>query len=126
LYLNVQKKDTITQEPLTVPQTILPYVVDEYYTIPEGTALGQYEQIVPQGDGCIAYRYLITIVDRGTGLINITDGVDRVEVYDALGRKVQTLTNQSGVVQLDLPVGMYMIRTTMLSGDTMSNKIVIK
>ncbi len=126
LYLNVQKKDTITQEPLTVPQTVLPYVVDEYYTIPEGTALGQYEQIVPQGDGCIAYRYLITIVDRGTGLINITDGVDRVEVYDALGRKVQTLTNQSGVVQLDLPVGMYMIRTTMLSGDTMSNKIVIK
>ena len=126
LYLNVQKKDTITQEPLTVPQTILPYQVDQYYTIPAGTALGQFEQIVPQGDGCIAYRYIITIVDRGTGIINITDGVDRVEVYDALGRKVQTLTNQSGVVQLDLPVGMYMIRTTMLSGDTMSNKIVIK
>ena len=126
LYLNVQKKDTITQEPLTVPQTILPYQVDQYYTIPAGTALGQFEQIVPQGDGCIAYRYIITIVDRGTGIIDITDGVDRVEVYDALGRKVQTLTNQSGVVQLDLPVGMYMIRTTMLSGDTMSNKIVIK
>ena len=127
LYLNVLKKDTIDQEPLTVPLTVLPYKVDDYYTIPvEGTTLGQFEQIVPQGDGCVAYRYFITIVEHGTGLVNIADGVDYIDVYDALGRKVQTLTNQSGVVQLDLPVGMYMIRTTMLSGDTMSTKIVIK
>ncbi|MCR5533452.1 MAG: fibronectin type III domain-containing protein [Paludibacteraceae bacterium] len=120
LYLTVNESDTTDMTPVEVKANQLPYVVDEYYTIPMDASVGSFTAVAKR-DGCSFNRYFITVLDNPTGVINITDEIDYIEVYDALGRKVQTL--RQGDLQNNLPRGVYMIRTIMKNGDAINRKV---
>jgi hypothetical protein len=64
------------------------------------------------------------VLDNPTGIINLTADVDYIDVYDALGRKILTLRH--GDAQNVLPVGVYMLRTTMTDGQVVNSKLFIK
>ena len=124
LTLTVNKADTIDQTPVSVNADKLPYEVDQYYTIPENTPVGgPYVEVIEIAD-CEYNRYFVTIHDAGFGLMNITDAVEAIEVYDALGRKVATF--HQGDVQHSLPNGVYMLRTIMKSGQVVNSKVTLK
>lgn len=119
LYLTVNESDTTDMSPVEVKANQLPYVVDEYYTIPMDASVGSFTAVAKR-DGCSFNRYFITVLDNPTGIINITDEIDHIEMYDALGRKVQTL--RQGDSQKNLPRGVYMIRTIMKNGNAVNRK----
>lgn len=119
LYLTVNESDTTDMSPVEVKANQLPYIVDEYYTIPMDASIGSFTAVAKR-DGCSFNRYFITVLDNPTGIINITDEIDYIEVYDALGRKVQTL--RQGDSQNNLPRGVYMIRTIMKNGNAVNRK----
>ena len=124
LTLTVNKADTIDQTPVSVNADKLPYEVDQYYTVPENTPVGgPYVEVIEIAD-CEYNRYFVTIHDKGYGLMNITDAVEAIEVYDALGRKVATF--RQGDVQQILPNGVYMLRTIMKSGQVVNSKVTLK
>ena len=120
LYLTVNESDTTDMTPVEVKANQLPYIVDEYYTIPMDASVGSFTAVAKR-DGCSFNRYFITVLDNPTGIINITDEIDYIEMYDALGRKVQTL--RQGDSQNNLPRGVYMIRTIMKNGDAINRKV---
>lgn len=120
LYLTVNESDTTDMSPVEVKANQLPYIVDEYYTIPMDASIGSFTAVAKR-DGCSFNRYFITVLDNPTGIINITDEIDYIEVYDALGRKVQTL--RQGDSQNNLPRGVYMIRTIMKNGNAVNRKV---
>lgn len=125
LYLTVNPSDTSVIAPIEVDVNQLPYQVDELFTVPAGTATGELIEIV-KVDACHFNRYAVTVKDLATGLIYINSDVDHVDVYDILGRKIQTIVPQVGELQLHLPTGVYMLRTTMTNGQIETNKISIK
>ena len=124
LYLTVNPSDTADIAPVEVYADQLPYQVDENYTIPVDAQIGNPFTEVVKIDGCNFNRYFITVLDNPTGIINLTADVDFIEVYDALGRKILTLRH--GDAQNVLPVGVYMLRTTMTDGQVVNSKLFIK
>lgn len=124
LYLTVNPSDTADIAPVEVYAYQLPYQVDENYTIPVDAQIGNPFTEVVKIDGCNFNRYFITVLDNPTGIINLTADVDFIEVYDALGRKILTLRH--GDAQNVLPVGVYMLRTTMTDGQVVNSKLFIK
>ncbi|MCR5050112.1 MAG: choice-of-anchor J domain-containing protein [Paludibacteraceae bacterium] len=125
LYLTVNPSDTIAIAPIEVDVNQLPYQVDELFTVPAGTPIGDLVEIV-KVDACHFNRYAVTVKDLATGLIYVNSDVDHVDVYDILGRKIQTIVPQVGELQLHLPTGVYMLRTTMTDGQIATRKISIK
>ena len=125
LYLTVNPSDTAVIAPIEVDVNQLPYQVDELFTVPAGTPIGDLVEIV-KVDACHFNRYAVTVKDLATGLIYINSDVDHVDVYDILGRKIQTIAPQVGELQLHLPTGVYMLRTTMTNGQIATSKISIK
>ena len=123
LYLTVNPSDTADMAPVEVFANQLPYQVDEYYTIPADAAIGEFNAVA-KVSGCSFNRYFITVKDNPTGIINLNADVDFIEVYDALGRKIQTLRQGEG--QNTLPIGVYMLRTTMTNGQVVNSKLFIK
>lgn len=113
-----------TTIPVEIAVDELPYEVDEIYTIPEGTPVGSYEEVLPNGNECSYNLYVVTITDVITGLINLSDEVERIEVYDALGRKVRSIRH--GEEQYQLPTGVYMLQTIMKSGAVVNHKATLK
>ena len=113
-----------TTIPVEIAVDELPYKVDEIYTIPEGTPVGSYEEVLPNGNECSYNLYVVTITDVITGLINLSDEVERIEVYDALGRKVRSIRH--GEEQYQLPTGVYMLQTIMKSGAVVNHKATLK
>lgn len=124
LYLTVNPSDTADIAPVEVYADQLPYQVDENYTIPVDAQIGNPFTEVVKIDGCNFNRYFITVLDNPTGIINLTADVDYIDVYDALGRKILTLRH--GDAQNVLPVGVYMLRTTMTDGQVVNSKLFIK
>ena len=124
LYLTVNPSDTADIAPVEVYAYQLPYQVDENYTIPADAQIGNPFTEVVKIDGCNFNRYFITVLDNPTGIINLTADVDYIDVYDALGRKILTLRH--GDAQNVLPVGVYMLRTTMTDGQVVNSKLFIK
>ena len=125
LYLTVNPSDTAVIAPIEVDVNQLPYQVDELFTVPAGTPIGDLVEIV-KVDACHFNRYAVAVKDLATGLIYINSDVDHVDVYDILGRKIQTIAPQVGELQLHLPTGVYMLRTTMTNGQIATSKISIK
>ncbi len=127
LYLTVNKADTVNYEGDIVESLNSlkdgPKKIDEYFSVPDNLGIGGYEFVVKH-DGCTYYRYYVSIVEKGTGLINVGEGVDRIDIYDILGRKVHTL--RQGDEQYRLPTGVYMLRTIMDSGKAESRKVTVK
>ena len=127
LYLTVNKADTVVYQGDIVESLNSlkdgPKVIDEYFSVPDTLGIGEYEFVVKH-DGCTYYRYYVSIVEKGTGLINVGEGVDRIDIYDILGRKVHTL--RQGDEQYRLPTGVYMLRTIMDSGKAESRKVTVK
>jgi hypothetical protein len=127
LYLTVNKADTVDYQGDIVESLNSlkdgPKVIDEYFSVPDTLGIGEYEFVVKH-DGCTYYRYYVSIVEKGTGLINVGEGVDRIDIYDILGRKVHTL--RQGDEQYRLPTGVYMLRTIMDSGKAESRKVTVK
>ena len=113
-----------TTIPVKIAVDELPYKVDEIYTIPEGTPVGSYEEVLPNGNECSYNLYVVTITDVITGLINLSDEVERIDVYDALGRKVRSIRH--GEEQYQLPTGVYMLQTIMKSGAVVNHKATLK
>ncbi|MGN0227857.1 MAG: fibronectin type III domain-containing protein [Paludibacteraceae bacterium] len=124
LYLTVNPSDTADIAPVEVYAYQLPYQVDENYTIPVDAQIGNPFTEVVKIDGCNFNRYFITVLDNPTGIINLTADVDYIDVYDALGRKILTLRH--GDAQNVLPIGVYMLRTTMTDGQVVNSKLFIK
>ena len=122
LTLTVTKADTTTI-PVAINKDALPYVVDAIYTVPAEAQIGSFEEVIESGD-CAYNRYEVTVQDIGTGLINLTDEVDAIVVYDALGRKVRTL--RQGDEQYTIPAGVYMLHTIMKSGAVVNSKVTIQ
>ncbi len=114
---------TIEQDPVVINDDQLPYVVDEHYTIPEGTQPGTFTQIVDIDD-CTKYSYDVTINSTATGIINISGDMDHVDVYDMLGRKVVTL--RQGDEQHPLPAGVYTLISVTNSGKAASSRVTVK
>ena len=125
IYLNltVAPKDTIDVTPITVKVDQLPYTVDEFYTIPAGTPIGQFEKVV-ETENCHSNRYNVTIEDVGSGIINITNEMDHIDVYDALGRKIRSIRQNDE--QNPLPQGLYIIQTVMKDGSVANGKVTVK
>ena len=123
LTLTVVKNDTTTI-PVVINADALPYIVDAIYTVPAEAQVGSFEEILPNGEDCGYNRYEVTINDTGTGLINLSDEVDHIEVFDALGRRVRTL--RQGDEQYNLPAGVYMLHTVMKSGKAENRKVTLK
>lgn len=127
LYLTVNKADTVDYQGDIVESLNSlkdgPKKIDDYFSVPDTLGIGEYEFVVKH-DGCNYYRYYVSIVEKGTGLINVGEGVDRIDIYDILGRKVHTL--RQGDEQYRLPTGVYMLRTIMNSGKAESRKVTVK
>jgi hypothetical protein len=126
LSLTVVKNDTVNRSLITVKASQLPYDVDMFYTVPQDAQIGsQFEAIAKAGDDNCSYnRYFILVKDDGTGLIEITDAIDRIEVYDILGHKIQTL--RQGDEYMQLPIGVYMLHTIMKSGQVVNRKVTLR
>ena len=124
LTLRVVENDTIVMEPVSVNADKLPYVIDEFFTIPADMEEGTYEENVKVEGECAYRKYVFTINPKYQGLLQISDDVESIEVYDALGRKVRTLRH--GDVQPVLPNGVYMLRTIMKSGQVVNDKVTLK
>lgn len=123
LYLTVNESDTTDMLPVEVKANQLPYEIDEYYTIPMDAAVGSFTAIAKR-DGCSFNRYFITVSDIPSSLIEVTDDIESIEIYDALGRRVQTL--RQGEIQKAMPTGVYMLRTIMKSGAVVNRKVTLK
>lgn len=123
LTLTVVENDTTTI-PVVINADKLPYYVDAIYTVPAESQVGSFVEILPNGEDCGYNRYEVTINDVGTGLINLSDEVDHIEVFDALGRRVRTLRH--GDEQYNLPAGVYMLHTVMKSGKAENRKVTLK
>jgi len=123
LALTVVENDTTTI-PVVINADALPYYVDAIYTVPAEAQVGSFVEILSNGEDCGYNRYEVTINDVGTGLINLSDEVDHIEVFDALGRRVRTL--RQGDEQYNLPAGVYMLHTVMKSGKAENRKVTLK
>ena len=125
LSLTVVKNDTVQVTPITVTVSQLPYTVDAFCTIPEGTPVGSYDVVLPNDDQCSYNQYFITVKENGSGLVEVLDNsIDCIEVYDVLGHRIQTI--RQGDERLQLPTGVYMLHTIMKNGQFVNSKVTIK
>jgi len=123
LYLTVAPSDTLKVEPIEIRADQLPYAVDEFFTVPADAAVGEFEQVV-KTDGCQFNLYTITIKDAATGIVNVTDDIDHIDVYDMLGRKVQTL--HQGDAPYRLQTGVYMLVSITTDGKAANSRVTVK
>ncbi len=110
--------------PVSIYAKDLPYVVDAIYTVPAETPVGSTVVVLPNGQDCSYNRYLVEVKDNPTGLIEVSDAMSSIEVYDALGRKVVVL--RQGDASFQLPYGVYMLRTVMTNGAIVNSKVTIQ
>lgn len=68
LTLAVIANDTVNITPVELKTSQLPYVIDAFYTIPDGTPVGSYEKIVKNDDECSYNHYFITVSDESTSM----------------------------------------------------------
>ena len=73
LTLTVNKADTIDMTPVVVQINQLPYIVDEFYTVPADAGVGSFEEVVPNDQGCSYNRYAVTVNDLPTEIDPITN-----------------------------------------------------
>ena len=123
LSLMVLKSDTIVLEPVEINEDALPYTI-EGYTIPAIKA-GEYKGVYKMEGECAFYSYTLIVHEIGWGIVNITDDIDYIEVYDLLGRKIQTIRHDEDMKQ-SVPTGVYMLRTVMKSGQAINSKVAIQ
>lgn len=123
LYLTVAPSDTLKVEPIEIRADQLPYAVDEFFTVPADAAVGEFEQVV-KTDGCQFNLYTITIKDAATGIVNVADDIDHIDVYDMLGRKVQTL--HQGDAPYRLQTGVYMLVSITTDGKAANSRVTVK
>ena len=123
LYLTVAPSDTLKVEPIEIRADQLPYAVDEFFTVPADAAVGEFEQVV-KTDGCQFNLYTITIKDAATGIVNVADDIDHIDVYDMLGRKVQTL--HQGDAPYSLQTGVYMLVSVTTDGKAANSRVTVK
>ena len=110
--------------PVSIYVKDLPYEVDAIYTVPAETPVGSTVVVLPNGQDCSYNRYLVEVKDNPTGLIEVSDAMSSIEVYDALGRKVVVL--RQGDASFQLPYGVYMLRTVMTNGAIVNSKVTIQ
>ena len=110
--------------PVVVDVKDLPYEVDAIYTVPAETPVSSFDVVLPNGQDCSYNRYQVTVKDEPTGLIEVSDAMSSIEVYDALGRKVVVL--RQGDASFQLPYGVYMLRTVMTNGAIVNSKVTIQ
>ena len=113
-----------TDIPVSIYAKDLPYEVDELYTVPAETPVSSFDVVLPNGQDCSYNRYLVEVKDNPTGLIEVSDAMSSIEVYDALGRKVVVL--RQGDASFQLPYGVYMLRTVMTNGAIVNSKVTIQ
>lgn len=123
LFLTVAPSDTLKVEPIEIRADQLPYAVDEFFTVPADAAVGEFEQVV-KTDGCQFNLYTITIKDAATGIVNVADDIDHIDVYDMLGRKVQTL--HQGDAPYRLQTGVYMLVSVTTDGKAANSRVTVK
>ena len=123
LYLTVAPSDTLKVEPVEIRADQLPYAVDEFFTVPADAAVGEFEQVV-KTDGCQFNLYTITIKDAATDIVNVADDIDHIDVYDMLGRKVQTL--HQGDAPYRLQTGVYMLVSVTTDGKAANSRVTVK
>jgi hypothetical protein len=123
LSLMVLKSDTIVLEPVEINEDALPYTI-EGYTIPAIKA-GEYKGVYKMEGECAFYSYTLIVHEIGWGIVNINDDIDYIEVYDLLGRKIQTIRQGEDMKQ-SVPTGVYMLHTVMKSGQTINSKVAIQ
>lgn len=123
--LTVQKADT-TDIVKTILQADLPYVVDEYYTVP-ADAEGEVVEVIKILNECAFNRYVITI-ETPQGLADImNDAVDHIEIYDAVGRQVLVVSKGDDIQQITLPTGVYLVLKVMRNNAPASvGKMVVR
>lgn len=123
--LTVQKADT-TDIVKTILQAELPYVVDEYYTVP-ADAEGEVVEVIKILNECAFNRYVITI-ETPEGLADImNDAVDHIEIYDAVGRQVLVVSKGDDIQQITLPTGVYLVLKVMRNNAPASvGKMVVR
>ena len=123
--LTVQKADT-TDIVMTILQADLPYVVDEYYTVP-ADAEGEVVEVIKILNECAFNRYVITI-ETPEGLADImNDAVDHIEIYDAVGRQVLVVSKGDDIQQITLPTGVYLVLKVMRNNAPASvGKMVVR
>ncbi len=128
LTLAVIKNDTVDHLPAyEIKLSELPVVIDGVEIIPAGTPVGDYNIVIPaENDECAYDRYFYSIVEDVDGLIYVTDGLKDVIIYDALGHKVAVAADSSELKALNLPSGVYLIRTTMQNGNAYCGKFIVK
>ena len=129
LRLTVLQSDT-TDYVFTIKETDLPYdiKVNEvvYFTVPVGTPLGLHTGVVKNPDAeCAFIRYFVTINRVETGLDNLPDDIDRIEVFDCTGKLIQTFRGTVTLDDLDVPSGMYLLRVYTVSGRNNNQKVFI-
>ena len=118
------KGDTTYLDPIEINEDQLPYQVNEFITIPAGTPVGVYEEVIQIPGDCQFIAYTVTIHEQGFGIIHITDAVESIEVYDLLGHKITTI--RSDKEAKSLPTGVYMLRSIMKSGQIVNSKAALK
>lgn len=123
LYLTINKSDTVEIAPIEVHASQLPYQVDEFFTIPADAVIGELRAVV-KTDGCQFNLYTITIKDAATGIVNVADDIDHIDVYDMLGRKVQTL--HQGDAPYRLQTGVYMLVSVTTDGKAANSRVTVK
>jgi len=123
LSLMVLQSDTIVLEPVEINEDALPYTI-EGYTIPAIKA-GEYKGVYKMEGECAFYSYTLIVHEIGWGIVNINDDIDYIEVYDLLGRKIQTIRQGEDMKQ-SVPTGVYMLRTVMKSGQAINSKVAIQ
>ena len=118
------KGDTTYLDPIEINEDQLPYQVNEFITIPAGTPVGVYEEVIQIPGDCQFIAYTVTIHEQGFGIIHITDAVESIEIYDLLGHKITTI--RSDEEAKSLPTGVYMLRSIMKSGQIVNSKAALK
>ena len=123
LKLTIVPSDTIVLEPVEINEDALPYTI-EGYTIPAIKA-GEYKGVYKMEGECTFYSYTLIVHEIGWGIVNINDDIDYIEVYDLLGRKIQTIRQGEDMKQ-SVPTGVYMLHTVMKSGQAVNSKVAIQ
>lgn len=125
LTLTVNKSDT-TYIPVTVPTNTLPYKVDEFYTVPAETPIGEYDEVIRTSDDKCAFNcYQVKVVSPATPISNIfeTEAIVSVEVFDFLSRKV---TEATKVENIHIPAGVYIMRAKTQDGNVLVQRVVVE